>query len=115
MSKKTDAEYYQQHRGDDSHEWERDPENESAPRSEKRRLTAIISVRFAPEEEAQLRRVAESRGRSVSRFIRELALREIAPRMGFIEASALNVTFTGSAPHAQPAFVDEDRAPYGMT
>jgi hypothetical protein len=67
-----DAEYYQAHK-DDPGEW---GEPEPAKRSKKRRLAAMISARFAPEEEELVRRAAAERGESVSRFVREAALRE---------------------------------------
>jgi hypothetical protein len=71
-----DAEYYQAHK-DDPGEW---GEPEPAKRS-KRRLAAMISARFAPEEEDLVRRAAAERGESVSRFVREAALREARQRM----------------------------------
>src|SRR5829696_2193691 len=68
-----DADYYQAHK-DDPEEWG-EPKPSEMPR--KRRLAAMISVRFTPEEEAEIRRVAQSKGNSVSQFIREMALREV--------------------------------------
>jgi hypothetical protein len=67
-----DAEYYQAHK-DDPGEW---GEPEPTKKSKKRRLAAMISARFAPEEEDLVRRAAAERGESVSRFVRESALRE---------------------------------------
>jgi Protein of unknown function (DUF1778) len=67
-----DAEYYQAHK-DDPGEW---GESEPTKKPRKRRLAAMISARFAPEEEELVRRAAAERGESVSRFVRESALRE---------------------------------------
>jgi mobilization protein NikA len=53
---------------------------EPARRSERRRLAALVSVRFSPEEEALVRDVARQRGQSLSGFVRQAALREAAPR-----------------------------------
>jgi len=69
-----DAEYYQAHK-DDPGEWG-EPEPEPKKKPKKRRLAAMISARFAPEEEELVRRAAAERGESVSRFVRESALRE---------------------------------------
>lgn len=66
-----DAEYYQAHK-DDPEEW---GQAQPSRRPKKRRLAAMISVRFAPEEENIVRRAASSRGESVSHFIRLAALR----------------------------------------
>lgn len=67
-----DAPYYHAHK-DDPGEWEEVP----APlrRKPKRRLDAIISVRFSPTEQDLLRHAAERRGESLSTFIRRAALR----------------------------------------
>jgi uncharacterized protein (DUF1778 family) len=67
-----DAEYYQAHK-DDPEEW---GEPESVEKPKNRRLAAMISVRFAPEEEAAVRQAAATRGESVSHFIRQAALRD---------------------------------------
>jgi hypothetical protein len=68
----SDASYYQQHK-DDPDEWEEVP----APpaRRGKRRLDAMISVRFSPAELDILRDSAHRRGETVSTFIRTSALR----------------------------------------
>ena len=68
----SDASYYQRHK-DDLDEWEEVP----APRSRrgKRRLDAMISVRFSPAELDILRDAARRRGETVSTFIRTSALR----------------------------------------
>ncbi len=68
----SDAEYYQAHK-DDPEEW---GEPESVEKPKNRRLAAMISVRFAPEEEETIRRAASARGESVSHFIRQAAVRE---------------------------------------
>jgi hypothetical protein len=67
-----DADYYQAHK-DDPEQWG-DPQ--PVRRSRKRRLAAMISVRFTPEEEDEIRRAAQAKGASVSQFIRETALKE---------------------------------------
>jgi uncharacterized protein (DUF1778 family) len=67
-----EASYYQRHR-DDEDEWEEAP----APsvRRPKRRLDAIVSVRFSPGEQDILREAAGRRGETVSTFVRTAALR----------------------------------------
>lgn len=64
-----DAEYYQEHR-DDEEEWGEPLE----PRSERRRLASMISVRFTPEEAEQIRKAAAQADSSVSDFIRQSTL-----------------------------------------
>ena len=68
----SEASYYQQHK-DDRDEWEEVP----APpaRRPKRRLDAMISVRFSPAELDILRDAAGRRGETVSTFVRTRALR----------------------------------------
>jgi len=66
-----DAEYYQEHK-DDPQEW---GEAQPAPKSRRRRLVSMISVRFTPEEEQAVRRAAQEMGKSVSSFIRLAALK----------------------------------------
>jgi hypothetical protein len=66
-----DAEYYQAHK-DDPQEW---GEPKPAPKSRRRRLVAMISVRFTPEEEQTVRQAAQETGKSVSNFIRQAALK----------------------------------------
>jgi hypothetical protein len=90
-----DADYYQAHK-DDPEEWG-DPQ--SAEKPKKRRLAAMISVRFTPEEEEEIRRAAQSNGTSVSQFIRETALKEARPRPSKAPAvpiSAVSFTSTSS-------------------
>jgi Mobilization protein NikA len=70
-----DADHHQAHK-DDPAEWG-DPR--PAARSNRRRLAAMISVRFTPQEEQAVRRAAAEKGLSVSRFLRQVALRR-APR-----------------------------------
>jgi uncharacterized protein (DUF1778 family) len=67
-----DAEYYQAHK-DDPEEWG-EPKPSSKPK--RRRLAAMISVRFAPQEEDAIRKAASARGESVSHFVRQAALKE---------------------------------------
>ena len=71
----SDAEYFQQHK-DDEAEWDdADDEPQSIARSETRRLAAMISVRFAPNEVDLVRDAAASEGLSLSGFVRNAALR----------------------------------------
>ena len=66
--KDSDASYYQAHK-DDQGEW-----GEAQERRSRRRLSAMVSVRFSPEEAELVRRVAEGSGRSLSDFIRHAAV-----------------------------------------
>jgi len=66
-----DAAYYETHK-DDSDEW-----GDVAPSGKpRRRLASMFSVRLAPAEADVVRRAAESRGMSVSAFLRSAALAE---------------------------------------
>jgi hypothetical protein len=90
-----DADYYQAHK-DDPEEWG-EPKPVEKPR--KRRLAAMISVRFTPEEEDEIRQAAQSKGESVSQFIRETALqqaRSSSRKAPAVPISALSSTSTGS-------------------
>ncbi len=73
-----DASFYQEHK-DDGDEWGK-PESARRPPSEKRKLAAMVSVRFTPEEESAVRAAAKSHQLSLSRFIRECALRDSGVR-----------------------------------
>ncbi len=73
---KRDADYYQAHK-DEPEEW---GEVEPAPKSRSRRLAAMISVRFTPEEEEIVREAALSTNESLSHFIRQAALKEARSR-----------------------------------
>lgn len=68
----SEASYYQQHK-DDPDEWE-EVAAPPAPRP-KRRLDAMISVRFSPAEIDILRKAAGRRAETVSTFVRASALR----------------------------------------
>jgi hypothetical protein len=68
----SEASYYQQHK-DDPGEWEEVPP--PATRRPRRRLDAMISVRFSPAELDILRDAARRRGETVSTFVRTSALR----------------------------------------
>ena len=72
-----------------------------ARRSERRRLASLVSVRFSPTEEALVRAAAAARGRSVSGFVREAALREASPTRIRPSSGERSVTSTGlmSASH----------------
>jgi hypothetical protein len=66
----TDANYYQTHK-DDPGEWG-EPKPRAKPKT--RRLAAMVSVRFTPEEEELLRAAATKRNESLSGFVRRAAL-----------------------------------------
>ncbi len=90
-----DADYYQAHK-DDPKEW---GEPQPAPRSRSRRLAAMISVRFTPEEEEAVRQAALDTGQSVSHFIRQATLKEAGSRelhAEMVPLSALSTTSTTS-------------------
>jgi hypothetical protein len=90
-----DAAYYQAHK-DDPAEW---GEPKPAEKPRKRRLAAMISVRFTPEEEDEIRQASQSKGYSVSQFIRETALKEVrssSSKAPTVPISALSSTSTGS-------------------
>lgn len=72
-----DAEFYQAHK-DDPDVWD-EPEGVRGQKPESRRLKAMVSIRLTPEEEDALRAEAERRGVSLSGFVRERILRELAP------------------------------------
>jgi hypothetical protein len=89
-----DAAYYQAHK-DDSGEW---GDSKPAGKPRKRRLAAMISVRFTPEEEDEIRQAAQSKGCSVSQFIRETALEQArsSRKASTVPISAISSTSTGS-------------------
>jgi Mobilization protein NikA len=62
----------------------------------RRRLVAIISVRFTPDEEQAVRRTAQKVGTSVSTFIRQAALRAAGYREQNAEAPPRTATVTTS-------------------
>lgn len=66
-----DAEYYQTHK-DEPEEWG----EASRPKSARRRLASMVSVRFSPEEQELVRAEAKRRQTSVSNFIRVATLKE---------------------------------------
>jgi len=69
-----DAVYYQEHK-DDPAEWD----EVTPPAGPKRRLQAMVSIRFTEEEEQQLRAAAEHVEESLSTFIRKAALMRLQP------------------------------------
>jgi hypothetical protein len=86
------ADYYQEHKDDDS-EW---GEPERAPASKSRRLASMISARFASSEVESIREAAMAEGTSVSQFIRLAAL----ARAGQAQPSLrwrIGETYTGSS------------------
>jgi hypothetical protein len=90
-----DADYYQAHK-DDPEEWS---DSRPGQRPPKRRLAAMISVRFTPEEEEEIRRAAQSEGKSVSQFIRETSLKQArssSSKAVTVPISAIPSTSTGS-------------------
>ncbi len=66
----SDAEYYQSHK-DEPEEWG-EPQPPAKPQI--RRLAAMVSVRFTPEEEELLRAAAAKQHESLSGFVRRAAL-----------------------------------------
>jgi hypothetical protein len=64
------ADYYEKHKGD--------PEvwGEPLPAKPRRRLASMISVRLSPDEAEAIREMADSRGLSLSGFLRMAALKE---------------------------------------
>jgi uncharacterized protein (DUF1778 family) len=90
-----DADYYQTHK-DEPEEW---GEAQPARRSKSRRLAAMISVRFTPDEEQTIRDAALNANESVSHFIRRAALEQARSRHASTEVapiSALSTTSTTS-------------------
>ncbi len=73
MSEAQDAAFYQQHR-DDEQEWGDAVERPVRRRSERRRLAAMVSVRFSAEEASLIRLAATREGTSLSNFLRTAAL-----------------------------------------
>ena len=69
-----DAEHHQAHK-DDEGEWS-DAVPAPRRRSEKRRLDAMVSVRFTPTEADELRRRSRALGMSLSGYMRYLALHQ---------------------------------------
>jgi hypothetical protein len=90
MDNDKDAGYYQGHK-DDEDEWEDVPE--PGRRSESRRLRAMVSVRFSPEEADSVRAAADAAGLSLSAFIRVAALSLSGTRQSV--AAAWESTTTG--------------------
>lgn len=65
------AKYFQDHRDEDS-EWEEIPEQ-----AERRPTSVVYSVRFSPGELTELRRVANTRGVSLSELIRSAVIEHV--------------------------------------
>ena len=92
-----DADYYQRHK-DEPEEW---GDAQGAPKPKSRRLAAMISVRFTPDEEEIVREAALSANESVSHFIRQAALkaaRSREPGTRTASPSVLSTTSTTSFP-----------------
>jgi hypothetical protein len=86
-----DAEYYHAHKGDDTSEW---GEGERSPKSARRRLAAMISIRLSPGEARLVRAAAAALDESVSTFVRQAALlRARSPHL----AQGLTATATSGA------------------
>jgi hypothetical protein len=65
---------------DDADEWgDAAPATSAGNASTKRRLAAMVSVRLSPAELEQIQKHAESRGESVSSYLRGLAIRDTSP------------------------------------
>ena len=97
-----DAEYYQERKGDES-QW---GEAEQAPKAARRKLAAMISIRFSPGEARLVRAAAAALGESVSSFVREAALRRARrPHLaqGSTATFATDWTATTVSPSVHPA------------
>jgi len=91
----SDAEYYQAHKEDDE-EW---GSPERTPSRARRRLAAMVSVRFSPEEVALVRQAATERHQSLSSFVRQAALERcrVEPPTAHITGQAVGVTAIGAS------------------
>jgi len=65
---------------DDPTEWGEPIDEDRPRRSEKRQRSAMISIRLTAEELSAVQEAATARGLSVSRYVREGALRHVRPR-----------------------------------
>jgi predicted DNA binding CopG/RHH family protein len=63
---------------DDPEEWGDVDEQPSTRPKQARRLAAMVSVRFAPEELAKVQRRASERGQTVSSFLRDVAMQNVS-------------------------------------
>ena len=59
---------------------------------------AVVSVRLSPEEQRRLRRIAETRGTTVSDLVRSAALREVGKGQ---PAESVSVTTSPTSSHVQ--------------
>jgi len=73
----SDAAYYQAHK-DEAEEW---GEPEQGAGGRRPRMGAMVSVRFTPDEVAQLRERAERQSKSLSEFVREAVLGNVQPEV----------------------------------
>jgi hypothetical protein len=92
------ADHYQMHK-DDPEEWNEPQPAPRSTRSSSRRLAAMISVRFTPEEEEVVRLAASDAGQSVSNFVRQAALRAAGspgPNAVVVPMSTLSMNSTTS-------------------
>jgi hypothetical protein len=102
-----DASHYQARKGNED-DWAAEPS--PRPRSERRRLASMVSVRFSPEEAALVRRQAEAAGLSLSGYVRERALgqdrlRSTGPQQSETRGSEDSAMFNISARIAATAAI----------
>ena len=81
-----DADYCQAHK-DEPEEW---GEPEPTPKSGRRRLAAMVSIRLTPEEEEFIRDAALQTNQSLSHFIRQAALRAARSRGALTRGASLS-------------------------
>jgi hypothetical protein len=89
----SDAEHYQSHK-DDPAEW---GSPEPSRKASSRRLAAMVSVRFAPDEEQLVRNAARRAGDSLSGFVRRAALTAAMPSWTIAVIGTTRMTFAASA------------------
>jgi hypothetical protein len=87
-----DPEYYQAHK-DDEDEW---GPGERAPARQRRRLAAMVSVRFSPEEAERVRQAARERNESLSTFVRRAALERCGDDQATVGVSGSGVSHSTS-------------------
>lgn len=94
MTEEDRAEYYDQHR-DDPSVWTEMEDGFHVPSRARQQggLSSTVTVRFAPEDAAKLRQLAERLELSYSDVIREAVRQVIEPRF-VIDRAQSNVTYT---------------------
>ena len=73
MTETTTAEYYEAHK-DDEDEWGPAEQEPTAKKSERRKRTHVVSVRFSPDELKEVGKIAEAAGLLISTYLRRRAL-----------------------------------------